>query len=232
MLIRFLVVTMALLGQATQTPSNAPQQPAVDPSQMSVAERAAAARKARAADASSSDIPQLTPQQHGSVRGSQYVNDFFHFRIDLANQWEPLGIERIAASRAKIRELGLSSSRGIALEMEDSLGRNVILNILPIPPDAPANAAEDLAAAAKKLIFQQLTSAKDANEQVFLGDAGHKFAGFRYAFTLQGVSLVQSKQLIFSHGFVLVFTVTGRSEPDVSDTLRKLNSRMTWTAAP
>jgi len=140
MLTHFVMVTMALLGQATQTPSNATQQPQTDPSQMSLSERAAAARKARAADASPSDRPQLTPEQRGSVRGTKYLNDFFHFQIDLANQWEPLSAERIAASRAKVRELEAetgvhSSSAGTVLEMEDSLGRNVILTILPMPSE-------------------------------------------------------------------------------------------------
>ncbi len=64
-----------------------------------------------------------------------------------------------------------------------------------------------------------------------MGDAAHKFAAFRYVFTLQGVQLVQSKQLIYINGFGLVFTVTGSSQQDVSDTLRKLNSRLTWTVA-
>jgi len=235
MLTHFLMVTMALLGQAAQQPANSSQAAPADPSQMSLAERAAAARKARAADASPSDRPQLTPEQRGSVRGTKYLNDFFHFQIDLANQWEPLSAERIAASRAKVRELEAetgvhSSSAGTVLEMEDSLGRNVILTILPMPSDAPADPKE-IVAKVKKLIFTQLPTAKEIQEQVFLGDAAHKFAAFRYVFTLQGVQLVQSKQLIYINGFGLVFTVTGSSQQDVSDTLRKLNPRLTWTVA-
>ena len=236
MLIHFLMVAMVLLGQAAQTPSNVPRQQPIDPTQMSVAERAALARKIRAAEASPSGRPVLSPQQRGSVSGTQYVNDFFHFQIEMANQWERLSAECIGASRAKEREIeaetGLhSSSTSNVLEMEDSLGRNVVLTILPLPADTPSD-PEEIAVTLKKNLLAKLPAAKEAQEPVFLRDAARQFAAFRYAFTLQGVQLVQSKQLILINGFGLVFTVTGRSEQDVTDTLRKLSSRLSWTAEP
>src|SRR5215471_21051578 len=100
MVIHSCVLASTFLFQAAQ-----PQTP-TDPSQMSLAERAAAARKAAAEKAARSGVPRpdgpppLTPEQRGSIQRNTYVNNFFHFQIDLGAQWEPLDADRTSISLA------------------------------------------------------------------------------------------------------------------------------------
>src|SRR5262245_22891161 len=100
MLTIFLACVFLVSGQAAQPQVNSGAQAATDPAQMSLAERAAAARKAAAERANHGNTsrpdgpPPLTPEQRGTVRGNAYVNDALHFRISLT-EWQPLTEERM-----------------------------------------------------------------------------------------------------------------------------------------
>jgi hypothetical protein len=94
MLTIFLTCVLVVGVQAAQPQGNSGTQSAADPSQMSLAERAAAARKAAAARANRGETshpdgpPPLTAEQRGTVRGNAYINNLLHFRIALT-QWQP-----------------------------------------------------------------------------------------------------------------------------------------------
>src|SRR5215472_17312110 len=144
MVARIVIVAIALTGQAVQT-NIPPQQPA-DDSQMSLAERAAAARAAAAKKprppewSHSPAPPPLTPEQRGLLSGSRYVNDFIRLQIELANRWEPLSADRVALDQKmahKYLTLLVGASPNRALWVGDSAGRNVVLRIIPVNPDAP-----------------------------------------------------------------------------------------------
>src|SRR5215831_3037599 len=140
------ILAAALFGQTAQAQTSTASQPSVDPSQMSLAERAAAARKTHSRTAL--NAPELTPEQRGLIQGTRYGNEFFGFQIDMSNQWHPLDALRKAASRAKAREVEAeigahdSSPEGNVLEVEDDVGGNVILTVAPLPPNAPRNTDE------------------------------------------------------------------------------------------
>ncbi len=207
---------------------------------MSLAERAAAARKAaaekKAKQAQSGPGPsaqQVAPQEFGSVREGKYINDFFHFQIDFSGRWTPLNAERAAAADAKAREIaaehGMSYDKSdIALNMEDSTGSNVILKIEKIPP-GQANDLGAFAEALKGMVLRQAPDARELQEQQLLGDGRHKFHGFRYGLRVQGHPLVQSKQFTRMGDYLLLFDITGSTTEEVSDALTALQSRLTWT---
>lgn len=104
-------------GQPVQPQANSGTQSTTDPSQMSLAERAAAARKAAAERAYPRESsrpdgpPPLTPEQRGTVRGNAYVNEALHFQIALTN-WQPLTEERIARDEDTARRLVNPDQRG------------------------------------------------------------------------------------------------------------------------
>lgn len=234
-------LAVALLAPKAQAQMNSAQPP-TDPSQMSLAERAAAARKAAAerkaghAEASRPDAPPpLTPEQRGSVQGNQYVNDFLQFRIDLG-EWEPLTADRVATSEAMARKYvdpKASSSPYRVLWVGDRAGRNVSLSIIALPPDAPRE-VDQLAAGMKKVAFAQLANIPDLHdykETALLGDSAHKFAAFRVAGTVKDVQIVQSEQVGLVNGFLLLFTLTGRSDQDVSEALQSFKTSFVFTAA-
>jgi hypothetical protein len=79
---------IVLLGQTAQSQASPTPQAAADPSQMSVAELAAASRKAHGGDSAGPGSSQLTPEQRGFVRGTQYINSVFHLQISQPSQWE------------------------------------------------------------------------------------------------------------------------------------------------
>jgi len=234
------IVAIALTGQAVQT-NIPPQQPA-DDSQMSLAERAAAARAAAANKprppewSHSPAPPPLTPEQRGLVSGSRYVNDFLRLQIELANRWEPLSADRMALDQEmahKYLTLSVGSSSHRVLWVGDSAGRNVVLSIMPVPPDAPSD-LDKLAEGLKTIALAQLSRVKDLTEykeEMLLGDAEHKFAAFRIAATVRDARIVQSVQVTRSNGFLLSFFTTGRSDQDVSDALRSLHSSLAWRSA-
>ena len=228
-------------GQANQTqvmPANQTQAvPANPPSvgdaspPMSLAERAAAIRKTRQTRQSPAS-PLLTPEQRGAIQEGKYSNAFFHFEITQPHQWTFYGAGQMNASEAVGRAAlnlpsGLSGSPSRVWGMGGGAGRNVMMSIVPMPADAPAD-LNQLAAALKKFTFSQLPSAQGSEEKVLLGDAAHTFAAFRYAFSVNGVPLVQSVQLARANGFLIVLTTTARSDEDVSDALRTLSANFSW----
>ena len=223
-----------LLGQPGQ-PATTSTVPPQDQSQMSLAERAAAARKAaaerRAQQAQLSQRP--AREEFGSVREGKYINDFFHFQIELSGRWTPLNAERTAAADAKAAEIaseyGIRHTQSdIALNMEDSTGSNVILKIEKIPP-GQANDLAALAEALKGLTLRQAPEARELQEQQFLGDDRHKFHAFRYGFRVQGHPLVQSKQFTRIGDYLLMFDITGSTTQEVSDALTALQSRLKFS---
>jgi hypothetical protein len=240
---RFVVLfAISLLAQTAQSQNNSSPQPEPDTSQMSLAERAAAARKATQmahaqAPANPNAPPPLTPEQRGSVRGNQYINDFLHFRIDLGNDWEPLGAERVAASVEAARKYfdpGSGGSSFRVLWIGDSSGRTIILSIVALPPELPTD-IDELATGFKKLARAQLARTNDlqeTSEPVLLGNPNHKFSAFRLSANVQDKQIVQSVQLTRSNGFLLLFTVTGQSDEEVTRAVRFLNSSLAWSGAP
>ncbi len=209
---------------------------------MSLAERAAAARKATQmahgqAPTNPNAPPPLTPEQRGSVRGNQYINDFLHFRIDLGHEWEPLGAERVAASAEAARkyfDAGNGGSSFRVLWIGDSSGRTIVMSIVALPPDLPTD-IDELAAGFKKIARAQLArtnNLQDASEPMLLGSPNHKFSAFRLSGNVQDKQIVQSVQLTRSNGFLLLFTVTGRSDEEVTQAVRFLNSSLAWSGAP
>src|SRR5438270_5447469 len=117
-----LVIFILPVQQSTGAP-----QAATDPSQMSVAERAAAAKAARENRPSRSTLPQLTPEQHGRVTGDRYINEYFHFQLRFGT-WEQIDALRASHSEAVGRELlnpNAGSSPYRVLWLADGMGRNV-----------------------------------------------------------------------------------------------------------
>ena len=203
---------------------------------MSLAERAAAARKARAAKAASRELPPLTPEQRGSVQGSQYVNPFFHFRIEMEGEWEPITAEHKAESQAAAREIESSTGLRAGAEenrplwMDSPTGESVILSVHKLPPDAPTD-QEQVIEAFKRVAFPAQVAAKITREPILIGDARHRFSAFRVSYTVRGVQLASGVQMILIDGYLLNFTITARSDEQVEKTLQALKSRMTWTDA-
>jgi hypothetical protein len=241
MLTLILTCMFALTGQVAQPQDNSGTQSA-DPPPMSLAERAAAARKASAARASHGETsrtegpPPLTPEQRGTVQGNAYVNDGLHFRIALT-QWQPLTAERMALDEDTARRLvnpnQQASSPYRVLWVGDTLGRNVALAVIPLPPQESKD-IKQLNERMKKIAISQLATATElteSEESFLLGDAMHPFAGFRVASIIQGQHLVQSSQLTLVNGLLMTITVTGNSEQDVSDALRSLKAALAWTKA-
>jgi hypothetical protein len=223
-----------LFGQTAQPQASPTPQPAADPSQMSVAELAAASRKAHGGDPAGPGAPQLTPEQRGYVRGTQYINNFFHFQISQPSQWELYSAGRMNVSEAVGRAYlnlpgGIRGSSNRAFGMGDGTGRTVTLAIMQLPPNAPSDPAQ-LAAALKMVIFAQIPSAKESAEDVSLSDPEHKFAAFRYTFTVRDVSVMESVHLTTVNGFVVSFTTAAGSNERLSDALRILKTNLAWTA--
>jgi hypothetical protein len=239
MLTIFLTFAIVLGVPAAQTQGNPGAQPPSDPSQMSLAERAAAARKASAEKAHHSENsrpdgpPPLTPEQRGTVQTNAYINNALHFRIAL-KQWQPLSEERVARSEETARQLvnpDAPSSPFRVLWIGDNVGRNVALSIVPMPPDAQKDLSK-LNDGMKKIAVRQLAQAtelSESEEPFLLGDGAHPFAGFRVTATIHGKQLVQSGQLTLIDGFLMTFTVTGDSDQDLSDALRSLKAALAWT---
>lgn len=213
-----------------------------DPSQMSLAERAAAARKAAAAEKAShgetwrsQELPPLTPEQRGTVRGNAYVNDFLHFRIAL-NGWQPFTAERMARAEDTGRQLVNPEEHASpyrALWIGDNSGRNAALVVMPMPAEAPKD-LKQLSEHMKKNAVLQLamaTELTESEEPILLGNATHPFVGFRVTSTIHGQQIVQSVQLTMVQGFLMTFTVTGDSDQDLSEALRSLRANLAWTAA-
>jgi hypothetical protein len=241
MLTIFLAYVIVLSGQTAQPQADSGTQ-AADPSQMSLAERAAAARKASAARANkgepshSDGPPPLTPEQRGTVQGNVYVNDALHFRITLT-QWQPLSAERMAIDEDTARRLvnpeQPASSPYRVLWVGDNAGRNVALTVIPLPPQESKD-IQQLNERMKKIAISQLATATElteSEESLLFGDATHPFAGFRVASIIHGQHLVQSAQLTLVNGLLMTITVTGKSEEDVSDALRSLKAALAWTKA-
>ena len=243
MLTHVFTLAVALLVQTAQPPGDSAQQPPSDPSQMSLAERAAAARKVAAENAhrstpSDTRIPPApTVEQRGSIRGSQYVNDFLHFRIELGG-WEPLSAESIASSKALARRWvpEEDDSRNRVLWVGDGADLTLSLTLLPLKQHTTL-VADDLGPGTKKLVLDQMARAKDLinvkdyKEPVPWGDPGHRFAAFRVSCTLHGSQRVQSTQLTIVNDFLLLFSVTGDSDQEVSDALRSFKAGLVWMAA-
>jgi hypothetical protein len=242
MLTIFLTCVLVVGGQATQPQGNSGTQSAADPSQMSLAERAAAARKAAAARANRGETshpdgpPPLTAEQRGTVRGNAYINNLLHFRIALT-QWQPLSEERVARSEDTAHRLvnpnQPASSPYRVLWIGDSGGRNVALSVVPLPP-AESKDLKQLNERMKMIAIRQLAMATDVTESeepFLLGDALHPFAGFRVSSTIQGRHIVQSGQEALVNGLLMSFTVTGDSDQDVTDALRSLKTALSWTKA-
>jgi hypothetical protein len=242
MLAIFLACMLVQGGQAVQPQANSGTQSATDPSQMSLAERAAAARKAAAERAHHSEAtrpdgpPPLTPEQRGTVRGNAYVNDALHFRITLT-EWQPMTEERMAraedAGHRLVNPDQPTSSPYRVLWVGDNAGRNIALSIVPMPPEAPKD-LKQLNESMKKIAVRQLamaTEVSEAEEPFLLGDTTHRFGGFRVTSTIQGRHLVQSGQETLVNGLLMSFTVTGDSDQDVSDALRSLKTSLAWTKA-
>jgi hypothetical protein len=233
-----LACAFVLDGQAAQAQAGSAAQTTTDPSQMSLAERAAAARKAKTASAarsedSHSDGPSLlTPEQRGAIQGSSYVNNILELRIALG-QWQPLTADRAARSEETARLLVNPDERPSpfrVLWIGDNAGRNIAVAVVPIP----ANETRDLRQmneAMKKIAVAQLARATDisqSDEPFLLSDATHTFAGFRTISTIQGKHLVQAMQMARIKGFLVSFTITGDSDSAVTEALRSLKTTMTW----
>jgi hypothetical protein len=243
MLMQTFALAVGMLLQAAQPQMNAAQPSNNDPSQMSLAEKAALAHKASAERAKQSGasgtpaIPAVTPEQRGAILGSEYVNDFFHFRIQL-DKWQPLSVDRVAVSRAMAsRWEPRDDDRPYeVLEMVDRNDRILSLTLIPLSQHSSL-AVDDLAPGARKIVLekiakaQDLTDIKDYEEVVIWGNSLHRFAAFRVAARLGDSLRVQSTQLTIMNDFLLVFSVTGDSDQDVSEALRSLKTALTWPQA-
>jgi len=235
-----LVLAVALMAQSPQ--GNVPA-PSAETQPMSLADRAAAARKAAAernhsasAKKDTDGPPELTSEQRGAVRGTQYVNDVLHCKLDLANEWEQLSAERVARDEEVARRFvnpDQPPSPYRVLWIGDAGGRNVAVSVVPVSPTMPSELGE-IAARLKQISHAQLVKAEnlvDETEPILLGDVKHKFAAFRLKYSIRGTPIVQSEQVTRSNGLLLMLTVTGSSDQDVAEALRSLNSRLSWTEA-
>jgi hypothetical protein len=228
-----IALVLALLAQSTpSSPVEAPQ--------MSLAERAAAARKAaveksHATSKEADAPPALSREQRGEVRGSKYINDFLHFQIDLSNQWEPLNEERVARDEAIARRYINPDERSSpyrVLWIGDKAGRNVALSLVAAQGDLATSDLNEVMLKFKKASRIQLARVEnlvEGTEPVLLGDPGHKFRGFRFNYTVQGRQIVQSGQVTKKNGLLMLFAVTGSSHEDVREALLSLNARMVWS---
>jgi hypothetical protein len=181
-------------------------------------------------------MPALTPEQRGAFRAGKYVNDYFHFQIELSEQWQPVSSESVASDSAAARgslNPGKHPTAYLALYLEDRAIRDIVLSIIPVPPDLPKD-LDQLTVGMKRIAIAQLTGAtdlKEYKEELFLGDPSHRFSAFRVSGTVLGTRTVESAQLTLKDGFLLMFLVSGRSDQDVSEVLRSLNAGLTWTAS-
>src|SRR5258708_15764334 len=260
MLARIFTLATVLLALAAQAQTNS-SSPATDPAGMSLAERAAAARKnapsagptemslaEKAAAArkdtsprvhttdSSMDVPSLTPEERGALRGSRYVSDRLEFQIELGNRWEPLTAERMALDEETGRKY-LSPQSGPArnrvLWVKDGTGCNFSASIVALPPDAPTD-VDQIADVAKQFAFSQLSQVPEIQgyaELVRLGDRTHRFGAFRLAFKVRNISVTQSAQMTTTNGYLLLFLTACQGDQALSDALASLKSSLTWTAA-
>jgi len=238
---KVLVLAIALIAQSQQPNANAPAV-STETQPMSLAERAAAARKAAAErnhSAGQKDTdgpPELTSEQRGAVRGTQYVNDILHCKLDLADEWKQLGAERVARDEETARRFVNPDQRPSpyrVLWIGDSGGRNVAISVVPVSPTIPSDLGE-VAEKLKQVSRVQLVKAEnlvDETEPILLGDVKHKFAAFRLKYAIQGTPIVQSGQVTRSNGLLMMLTVTGSSDQDVAEALRSLNSRLSWSEA-
>jgi hypothetical protein len=240
MLVHVLTLVIALIGPTGQQTNSTAQVPADASQKMSLAERAATARKAAAEKAtgpqpsgSRSLLQPLTPEQRGVVRNNVYVNDFLHFRIDLG-EWQLINDEFAAFDAARPRLTNGGSANGLPRPhlARDGARRMAVLTIIGLPQAL----SKDLGYwtdFTKNDAVGQLTSVQDLTgykEPELLGDVGHKFAAFRVAGNLRDLALVRSEQLTISDGFLIKFEVTGPSHDDVSAALHSLKTGMIWTA--
>lgn len=207
-----------------------------DPSQMSLAERAAAARKAAAAERANHgvDLPDLTPEQRGTLRGNAYVNDVLHFRVAL-KAWQPFTAARAARAEDTARRLVNTDEHASpyrVLWIGDNAGRNVALSVLPVPPE-DSKTLKQINESMKKMAVRQLamaTEVTESEEPFLLGDTTHSFAGFRITETIAGRQIVQSSQVTLINGFLMMFTITADSDQDLADALRSFKASLAWTA--
>jgi len=239
MLKSIVVLAIALLAQGAQQQTNSMRPAPADPSQMSLAERAALARKASTEKANREEPsnpdkrPPLKQEQRGSLRGHQYVNDSLHFRIELPG-WEPPSTEVVAYSRAMARRWGEESSPNRVLHVKDQAGRMLSLTLVPLQQHTSL-VVDDLAPGARKIVLekvaqaQDLTNVKDYAEPVVWGSAAHRFAAFRVSCMLGNSLRVDSTQMTITNDFLLMFSVMGDSDQDVSDVLRSLKTALVWT---
>jgi hypothetical protein len=234
---KLLALAIALLAQLPQQNVQSSQG---DAPPMTLAERAAAARKAAAershkADANDTDgPPALTAEQRGAVRGTQYVNDALRCKIDLSSQWQELSAERMARSEATARKFvnpDEQASPYRVLWIGDAQGRNVAISVVPVSPTMPAELGE-ISNKLKQIARAQLAKAENLvedNEPAVLGDPKHKFAAFRLKYTIQGAPLVQSGQVTRRNGLLMLYTATGNSDQDVTEALQSLRTKLSWS---
>jgi hypothetical protein len=235
---KLLVLTIALL---VQLPQQNVQSSQGDAPQMTLAERAAVARKAAAERGHKTNEndgdgpPALTAEQRGAVRGGQYVNDALRCKIDLSSQWQELSAERMARSEATARRLVNPDQQGGSpfrvLWIGDAQGRNVAISVIPVAPSMPSELGE-IANKLKQNGRSQLANAEnlvEETEPAKLGDVKHQFAAFRLKYTIQGTPLVQSEQVIRKNGFLMIYTATGSSDQDVTEALQSLKARLSWS---
>ena len=238
---KVLVLAIALLVQSPQPSANAPS-PSAEAPPMSLAERAAAARKAAAErnhatqPKDTDGPPALTPEQRGTVRGKEYVNDALRFRIDLSSGWEALSSERMARDEEASRKFINPDERPSpyrVLWIGDAIGNNMALSVLPVSPDLPSDLGE-IVIKLRQISRAQLSRAEnliEGTEPVLLGDTKHKFGAFRLKYSVQGKPIVQSGQVTRTNGLLMLFTITGSSDQDVTGALHSLNSRLSWSEA-
>ena len=214
----FLLLILVLLLPTQQT----------DNSQMSLAERAAAATKKKDAGV------QLTLEQRGAVVKGKYVNDVLQFEVTPPKGWEIYSeghmntSETLGKMYLNIHSAVHGSSHRV-LGLGDGTGQNIYISIQPIPADAPEGQDVDkIVSTARKRVHQEIPSGRDAQETLLLGDASHKFAAFRYTYLVQGRPIVQSLQLTVINGFALSFTMTGHTDADLSSVVRLLLQNLTW----
>ena len=149
-----------------------------------------------------------------------------------------MSADTIAASKALARRWlpEEDDSPNRVLSVGDGADLTLSLTLVPLNPHTSLE-ADDLGPGTKKIVLDQMASAKDLinvkdyKEPVPWGDPGHRFAAFRVSCTLHGSMRVQSTQLTIVNDFVLLFSVTGSSDQEVSDALRWFKAGMAWTAA-
>lgn len=149
-----------------------------------------------------------------------------------------MSADRIASSRALARRWvpEEDDSPNDVLRVGDGADLTLSLTLLPLKQHTTL-VADDLGPGTKKLVLDQMarakdmTNVKDYKEPVPWGDPAHRFAAFRVSCTLHGSMRVQSTQLTIVNDFLLLFSITGGSDQEVSDALRSLKAGLAWTAA-